>query len=96
MSSSTDENGKRDDHAAYAPKWERDSSRETSQESPSIGDNATCAMIVAEIEANNIKVRELAGEEGGRSPKTSSLAWPEYSSRCCGSEWISKARQAKR
>src|SRR5438034_4574208 len=25
---------------------------------------ATCAMIVAEIEANNIKVRELAGEEG--------------------------------
>jgi hypothetical protein len=28
--------------------------------------NATCAMIVAEIEANNIKVRELAGEEGGK------------------------------
>jgi hypothetical protein len=27
---------------------------------------ATCAMIVAEIEANNIKVRELAGEEGGK------------------------------
>src|SRR5215472_11379763 len=25
---------------------------------------ATCAMIVAEIEANNIKVKELAGEEG--------------------------------
>jgi hypothetical protein len=28
--------------------------------------NATCAMIVAEIEANNIKVRELAGEQGGK------------------------------
>ena len=28
--------------------------------------NATCAMIAAEIEANNIKVRELAGEEGGK------------------------------
>ena len=28
--------------------------------------NATCAMIVAEIEANNIKVKELAGEEGGK------------------------------
>src|SRR5262249_12840473 len=39
MSSPTDENGKRDDHAAYAPKWERDSSRETSQESPSIGED---------------------------------------------------------
>jgi hypothetical protein len=26
--------------------------------------NATCAMIVAEIEANNIKVRELADEQG--------------------------------
>jgi len=28
--------------------------------------NATCAMIVAEIEANNIRVRELAGEEGAK------------------------------
>src|SRR5262245_58163753 len=28
--------------------------------------NATCAMIVAEIKANNIKVKELAGEEGGK------------------------------
>jgi hypothetical protein len=28
--------------------------------------NATCAMIVAEIEANNIKVKELAGEEGAK------------------------------
>jgi hypothetical protein len=28
--------------------------------------NATCAMISAEIQANNIKVRELAGEEGGK------------------------------
>jgi hypothetical protein len=28
--------------------------------------NATCAMIVAEIEANNIKVQELAGEQGGK------------------------------
>jgi hypothetical protein len=27
---------------------------------------ATCAMIVAEIEANNIKVKELAGEEGAK------------------------------
>lgn len=27
---------------------------------------ATCAMITAEIEANNIKVRELAGEEGAK------------------------------
>ena len=25
---------------------------------------ATCAMITAEIQANNIKVQELAGEEG--------------------------------
>ena len=28
--------------------------------------HATCAMIVAEIEANNIKVQELAGEQGGK------------------------------
>jgi len=28
--------------------------------------NASCAMVTAEIEANNIKVRELAGEEGGK------------------------------
>jgi len=27
---------------------------------------ATCAMITAEIEANNIKVRDLAGEEGAK------------------------------
>jgi hypothetical protein len=27
---------------------------------------ATCAMIVAEIEANNVKVKELAGEEGAK------------------------------
>jgi hypothetical protein len=26
--------------------------------------SATCAMITAEIQANNIKVQELAGEEG--------------------------------
>ena len=26
--------------------------------------NATCAMIVAEIEANNIKIKELADEQG--------------------------------
>src|SRR5215468_6912284 len=41
MSSPVDENGKRDDHSAsaYAPKWVRDSSRETSQESPSIGED---------------------------------------------------------
>jgi hypothetical protein len=28
--------------------------------------NASCAMIVAEIESNNIKVQELAGEQGGK------------------------------
>jgi hypothetical protein len=28
--------------------------------------NATCAMITAEIQANNIKVQELAGEEGAK------------------------------
>jgi branched-chain amino acid transport system substrate-binding protein len=39
MSSPTDESGKRDDHSAYAPKWVRDSNRETSQESPSIGED---------------------------------------------------------
>jgi hypothetical protein len=27
---------------------------------------ATCAMISAEIQANNIKVQELAGEEGAK------------------------------
>jgi hypothetical protein len=27
---------------------------------------ATCAMITAEIQANNIKVQELAGEEGAK------------------------------
>src|SRR5262249_37000439 len=38
MSSPTDEDGgKRDDPSAYAPKWVRDSNRETSHESPSIG-----------------------------------------------------------
>jgi ABC-type branched-subunit amino acid transport system substrate-binding protein len=39
MSSSTDGNGKKDDHSAYAPKWVRDSNRETSHESPSIGED---------------------------------------------------------
>jgi branched-chain amino acid transport system substrate-binding protein len=39
MSSSTDGNGNKDDHSAYAPKWERDSSRETSHQSPSIGED---------------------------------------------------------
>ena len=28
--------------------------------------NASCAMIAAEIEANNINVKDLAGEEGGK------------------------------
>jgi len=28
--------------------------------------NATCAMLTAEIQANNIKVQELAGEEGAK------------------------------
>src|SRR5215468_10384742 len=37
MSSPIDGNGKKDDHSAYAPKWVRDSNRETSHESPSIG-----------------------------------------------------------
>jgi len=27
---------------------------------------ATCATIVAEIKANNVKVKELAGEEGAK------------------------------
>src|SRR5215468_9721750 len=39
MSSPVDENGRRNDPSAYAPKWVRDSSRETSQESPSIGED---------------------------------------------------------
>jgi ABC-type branched-subunit amino acid transport system substrate-binding protein len=39
MSSSTDGNGKKDDHSAYAPKWVRDSNRETSHESASIGED---------------------------------------------------------
>jgi hypothetical protein len=39
MSSPTDGNGKKDDHSAYAPKWVRDSNRETSHESPSIGED---------------------------------------------------------
>jgi hypothetical protein len=30
---------KKDDHSAYAPKWVRDSNRETSHESPSIGED---------------------------------------------------------
>src|SRR6266436_8206639 len=38
MSSPSDGNGKKDDHSAYAPKWVRDSNRETSQ-SPSIGED---------------------------------------------------------
>jgi type IV pilus biogenesis protein CpaD/CtpE len=33
--------------------------------------NATCAMITAEIQANNIKVQELAGEEGASGMNTS-------------------------
>ena len=39
MSSPTEGNGKKDDHSAYAPKWVRDSNRETSHESPSIGED---------------------------------------------------------
>jgi hypothetical protein len=39
MSSPTDEDGKRDDHSAYASKWVRDSNRETSHESPSVGED---------------------------------------------------------
>ena len=38
MSSPSDGNEKKDDHSAYAPKWVRDSNRETSHESPSIGE----------------------------------------------------------
>src|SRR5262249_52406335 len=39
MSSPTDGDGKRDDPSAYAPKWVRDSNRETSHESPSVGED---------------------------------------------------------
>jgi branched-chain amino acid transport system substrate-binding protein len=39
MSSPSDGNGKKDDRSAYAPKWVRDSNRETSHESPSIGED---------------------------------------------------------
>ncbi len=39
MSSPTDRNEKGDDPSAYAPKWVRDSNRETSHESPSIGED---------------------------------------------------------
>jgi len=39
MSSPSDGNEKKDDHSAYAPKWVRDSNRETSHESPSIGED---------------------------------------------------------
>src|SRR2546427_693794 len=38
MSSPVDENGKRDDHSAYAPKWVRDSNREGSRENTTIGE----------------------------------------------------------
>jgi hypothetical protein len=36
---------------------------------------ATCAMIVAEIEANNIKVKSLQERRAPRSLRTSLLAW---------------------
>src|SRR6266481_2995468 len=39
MSSPVDENGKRDDHSAYAPKWVRDSNREGSRETTTIGED---------------------------------------------------------
>ena len=39
MSSPVDENGKRDDHSAYAPKWVRDSNREGSRENTTIGED---------------------------------------------------------
>src|SRR6266446_9464840 len=39
MSSPTDRNEKGDDPSAYAPKWVRDSNRERSHESPSIGED---------------------------------------------------------
>src|SRR5690348_8070021 len=35
MSSPTDGNGKQDDHSAYAPKWVRESNRETRHENSS-------------------------------------------------------------
>ena len=41
---------------------------------------ATCAIITAEIEANNIKVKELAGEEGAEVAQTSPLAWQDRGS----------------
>jgi len=53
--------------------------------------NATCAMIVAEIEANNIKGKELAGKEGAKvAQNVAGIVIP-----CCGSGWISRALQAK-
>src|SRR5262252_5441760 len=39
MSSPVDENGKRNDPSAYAPKWVRDSNREGSRENTSIGED---------------------------------------------------------
>src|SRR6266446_1635732 len=39
MSSPVDENGKRDDHSAYAPKWVRVSNREGSRENTTIGED---------------------------------------------------------
>ena len=39
MSSPVDENGKRDDPSAHAPKWVRDSNREGSHENTSIAED---------------------------------------------------------
>ena len=38
---------------------------------------ADCTMIRAEIEANNIKVKELADDRASRSRKTSRLGSPD-------------------
>jgi len=58
--------------------------------------NATCAMIVAEIEANNIKVKELAGEEGGKVAQNVVAGVAGVFIPVLGSGWISKARPARK
>ena len=57
--------------------------------------NASCAMITAEIQANNIKVQELAGEEGAKVAQNvaagvGGLLIP------VGSGWTSRAQQARK
>jgi hypothetical protein len=52
-----------------------------------------CTAIMAEVEANNRRVQELASEEGLKtSPLGSRASLFQY----CGSGWISRVQQAKR